>query len=67
MSSFLKPAALLKMNSYWGIFQGFCLKVSEEFIYRTPPRIFVVIVLLIIIVLVLVVIVLLINSSSNKY
>ena len=64
MSPFLKPAALLKMNSYWGIFQGFCVKVSEEFFYRTPPRIFVVIVLLIIIVLVLVVVVININFLS---
>ena len=31
MNSFLEPAALLKMNFYWGIFRGFCLKVSEDF------------------------------------
>ena len=44
MNSFLEPAALLKMNFYFGIFQGFYLKVSENFFYRTPPFIFVVII-----------------------
>ena len=29
---------------FFGIFQGFCLKVSEDFFYRTSPCIFVVIV-----------------------
>ena len=43
-NSFLEPVALLKMNYYWGIFQEFCLKVSEDLFYRTPPRIFVLIV-----------------------
>ena len=32
------------MNFYWGIFQGFCLKVSENFFYGTAPRILLVIV-----------------------
>ena len=44
MNSFLEPVALLKMNFYQGIFQGFCLKVLEDFFYRTPLRIFVIIV-----------------------
>ena len=44
MNSYREPEALLKMNFYGVIFQGFCLKVSEDFFYRTPPRIFVVIV-----------------------
>ena len=43
MNSFLESVALLEMNFYWAVFQGFCLKVSEDFFYRTPPRIFVVI------------------------
>ena len=34
MNSFLEPVALL-------IFLGFCLKVSKDLYYRTPPRIFV--------------------------
>ena len=42
MNSFLEPVALLKMNFRWVIFQGFCLKVSEDFFYRKPSRIFVV-------------------------
>ena len=41
MNSFLELAALLKMIFHWRIFQGFCLKVSEDFFYRTIPRIFV--------------------------
>ena len=44
MNSFLEPAALLKMDFYRSIFQRFCLKVSEDFFYRAPPRIFVAIV-----------------------
>ena len=44
MNSFLEPVALLKMNFYGGIFQAFCLKVSENLFYRTSPSIFVVIV-----------------------
>ena len=44
MNSFLEPAALLKMNFFWGIFQGFFKKVSEDFVYGTRPCIFVAIV-----------------------
>ena len=44
MNSFLEPAALPKMNFYRDIFQGFCLKVSEDFCYRRPPHLFVAIV-----------------------
>ena len=36
MINFTKKVTLL------GIFQGFCLKVSEVLFYRTPPGIFVV-------------------------
>ena len=42
MNSFLEPVALLRMNFYWGIFPRFCLKISEDFFYRTPACIFVV-------------------------
>ena len=45
MNSFLEPVALLKMGFYWGVFQGFCLKVLEDFFHRTPPSIFIVIVI----------------------
>ena len=38
MISFLEPATLLKMAFFWGIFQGFCLKVSEDIFYRTPSK-----------------------------
>ena len=44
MNSFLEPAALLKMDFYRSIFQGFCLKVLQDLFYRSPPRIFVAIV-----------------------
>ena len=44
MNSFLEPATLLKMNFFLGAFQGFYLKVSEDFFHRTPSWIFVVIV-----------------------
>ena len=44
MNSFLEPATLLKVNFFLDIFQGFYLKVSMDFFYRTPPCIFVVIV-----------------------
>ena len=44
MSSFLGPAALLKMNFLKGNSQGFYLKCLENFIHRTPPCIFAVIV-----------------------
>ena len=44
MNSFLERATLLKKNFFLGIFQGFCLKVSEDFFDRTPPSIFAVIV-----------------------
>ena len=40
MNSFLGRATLLKKNFFLGIFQGFCLKVSEDFFDRTPPSIF---------------------------
>ena len=33
MNSFLETVAFLKMNFYGGFFQGFCLKVSEDFFY----------------------------------
>ena len=42
MNSFLQPATLLKMSFFLGIFQEFCLKVSEDFFHRTPPCIFLV-------------------------
>ena len=42
MNSFLEPAFLLKINFLQGIFQGFCLKVSEDFFHRTPSCIFLV-------------------------
>ena len=42
MNSFLEPAFLLKINFFLGIFQGFCLKVSEDFFHRTPSCIFLV-------------------------
>ena len=44
MNSFLEPVTLQKINFFIGIFQGFCLKVSEDFFHRTRPYIFVVIV-----------------------
>ena len=34
MNSFLEPVTLLKMNFFLGIFQGFYLKVSEDFFYH---------------------------------
>ena len=34
MNSFLEPVTLLKMNFFLGIFQGFYLKVSEDFFYN---------------------------------
>ena len=40
----LEPAASLKMNFFLGIFQGFCLKVSEDFFRRIPPCMFAVMV-----------------------
>ena len=39
-NSFLVPATLLKINFFLDIFQGFCLKVSEDF-YWAPLCIFV--------------------------
>ena len=33
MNSFSEPAALPKMIFHWVAFQGFCLKVSEDFSY----------------------------------
>ena len=42
--SFLVPATLQIMNFFLGIFQGFCLKASEDFFHGTHPCIFVVIV-----------------------
>ena len=44
MKSFLERVTLRKKKFFLGIFQGFCLKVSEDFFNRTPPSIFVVIV-----------------------
>ena len=44
MNSFSERATLLKKKFFLGIFQGFCLKVSEDFFNRTPTSIFVVIV-----------------------
>ena len=38
------PAPLLKMNFFLGIFQEFCLKVSEDFFHKTLLLIFAVIV-----------------------
>ena len=38
MNSFVESVALVKMNFYWGIFQEFCLEVSEEFFFRAPRR-----------------------------
>ena len=38
MISFLEPATLLKMTFFWGIFQRFCLKVSEDIFCRTPGK-----------------------------
>ena len=35
MNSFLEPATSLKINTFLGIFQGFSLKDSEDFFYRT--------------------------------
>ena len=35
MNSFLEPVTLLKMDFFRDIFQGFCLKVLEDFFY-TP-------------------------------
>ena len=43
MNSLLGSAALLKMDFFLGIFQRFCLKVSEDFYHRRPPSIFVVV------------------------
>ena len=34
---FLEPATLIKMNFFLDIYQGFCLKDSEDFFHRTPP------------------------------
>ena len=42
MNSILNPATLLKVNFFLGVFQGFCLEVSEAFFYRTPLYVFVV-------------------------
>ena len=39
MNSFLEPAALLEMKFYLGIFQGICLKVLKDVLYRTPTLI----------------------------
>ena len=44
MNSFLERSTLLKKNFFLGIFQGFCLKVSEDFFDRTLPSMFAVIV-----------------------
>ena len=45
MNLFLEPSlfleTLLKTNFFLDIFQGFCLKVSEDFFHRSPPCIFV--------------------------
>ena len=41
---FLGAETLLKMNFVLDIFQGFCLKILEDFFYRIPLCIFVVIV-----------------------
>ena len=38
MISFLEPGTLLKMNFFWGIFEEFCLKFSEDIFYRTPSK-----------------------------
>ena len=38
MISFLEPATLLKMTFFWGIFQRFCLKVSEDIFCRTTGK-----------------------------
>ena len=40
MNSFLERATLLQKDLVLGIFQGFCLKVSEDVFDRTPPSIF---------------------------
>ena len=37
MNSFLPPATLPKMNNFFGTFQGFCLKFSEDVFHRSPP------------------------------
>ena len=42
MNSFLKPAILLKIDFFLVIFQGFCSNISEDFVHRTPPCIFLV-------------------------
>ena len=42
MNSFLKAATLLKINVFLGIFQGFCLKVSEDLFHIIPLYIFLV-------------------------
>ena len=38
MNSFLEPTTLRKMSFSLGIFQGFCLKVSEDFFHRNPVK-----------------------------
>ena len=43
MNSFFERATLLN-EPFLGIFEGFCLKVSEDFFDRTPPCTFAVIV-----------------------
>ena len=44
INSFLERATLLKMNLLLGIFEGFYLKVPEDFFDTTPTSIFAVIV-----------------------
>ena len=44
MNSFLDRSPLLKKNFFLSIFQGFCLKASEDFFDRTLPSILAVIV-----------------------
>ena len=34
MNSFLEPVTLIKINFFLVIFQGYCLKVSEDFFYH---------------------------------
>ena len=41
MNSFLEPTTLRKMNFSLGIFQGFYLKVSEDFFHRNLLCLFV--------------------------
>ena len=40
MNSFLEPATLLKINFSLGIFQGFCLKVSEDFFVQNTSLLY---------------------------